>query len=190
MMTTTHPNLQSVALPVSGTNKIAKFALLAIVGSIILAVSAHVKVPFYPVPITMQTMVVLMIGMAYGWKLGGATILLYLAEGAVGLPVFTNGGGVHHLAGPTAGYLFGFFAAATTIGWLAERGFDRSIAGTAMAMLVGTAIIYLFGVTWLSSLLGLEKGLQFGLYPFIYGDILKLVIAALAMPAAWSLLRK
>lgn len=155
-----------------------------------LAVSAHVKIPFYPVPLTMQTLVVLLIGMAYGSRLGGATVLAYLGAGAAGAPVFASGAGILYFAGPTGGYLAGFFIATIVLGFLAERGWARSFVTTAFSMLIGIAIIYACGVTWLSQLIGLDKAVSIGILPFLYGDALKLVIASLGMPLAWSFVNK
>jgi biotin transport system substrate-specific component len=191
MIPTTHPTLINV---LSGKeNSLILNVLLAVAGSMALWVSAKIQIPFYPVPVSMQTLVVLMIGMAFGWKLGGATVALYLAEGLAGLPVFAGtpekGIGFAYMVGPTGGYLFGFIIAATVVGWLAERGFDRNIILTAVAMLVGSTIIYIPGVLWLGSIVGWDKPvLQWGLIPFLYGDALKLVLAALLMPTLWKIM--
>ena len=164
---------------------------LVIGGSILLALSAHIKVPFYPVPVTMQTMLVLMIGMAFGPRLGFATIMAYLAQGAMGLPVFAGGAGLAYMAGPTGGYLFGFAVAAIVTGFLAEKGWGKSVGSTALAMVIGNIVIYACGVTYLSSIVGgFDKAIQFGLAPFIYGDLLKIVIATAALPLAWKYLPK
>ena len=164
---------------------------LVIGGSILLALSAHIKVPFYPVPVTMQTMLVLMIGMAFGPRLGFATIMAYLAQGAMGLPVFAGGAGLAYMAGPTGGYLFGFAVAAIVTGFLAEKGWGKSVGSTALAMVIGNIVIYAFGVTYLSSIVGgFDKAIQFGLAPFIYGDLLKIVIATAVLPLAWKYLPK
>ena len=145
---------------------IAQF-LLVLAGSALLALSAQISVPFYPVPVTGQTLVVLIIGMAYGSRLGVATLLAYLVEGGMGLPVFANGGaGWVYLAGPTGGYLIGFFVAALILGFLAERGMGRGPISTALAMLVGTTIIYAFGVTHLAGFIGYKKSIAAGLLPF------------------------
>ena len=163
------------------------YQLLAVIAGIaVLAISAHIKIPFYPVPVTMQTLAVLAIGMTYGTRLGGATLLGYLAAGAAGAPVFAGGAGVVYMMGPTGGYLAGFFVAAVLLGALAERGWTRNIATTVAAMLLGNIVIYLCGVSWLASLIGMDKAIQFGLLPFLYGDALKLVIAALGVPYLWS----
>tara|TARA_B100000963_G_scaffold359960_1_gene388917 strand:- start:682 stop:1356 length:675 start_codon:yes stop_codon:yes gene_type:complete len=164
--------------------------LAVIVGITLLTASAHIKIPFYPVPLTMQTLVVLGIGMIYGAGLGGATLLGYLVAGFIGLPVFAGGAGMAYMMGPTGGYLAGFFAAAVVLGSLAERGWTRNWATAAAAMLVGNAIIYLLGVGWLTSIIGWDKAVQFGLLPFLFGDALKLIIAALGVPYLWSKLHQ
>ena len=163
---------------------------LVLVGVGILAVSARIQVPFYPVPVTMQTLAVMMIAMAYGSKLGTTTLFSYLLAGFLGAPVFAGGAGFAYMAGPTGGYLAGFLLAGIMLGALADRGWTRNWQTTAAAMLVGTAIIYLLGVTWLSQLIGFDKAITFGLVPFIYGDILKLVIAAAAVPFMWKMVAK
>ena len=163
---------------------------LVLVGVGILAVSARIQVPFYPVPVTMQTLAVMVIAMAYGSKLGTATLFSYLFAGFIGAPVFAGGAGFAYMAGPTGGYLAGFLLAAVVLGALADRGWTRNWQTTAAAMLVGTSIIYLLGIAWLSQLIGLDKAITFGLVPFIYGDILKLVIAAASVPFMWKLVAK
>jgi biotin transport system substrate-specific component len=189
--TAAYPTLISAIWPEEESSKIARNVVLAILGTALLTISAKIQVPFYPVPMTMQTFVVLVIGMAYGWRLGGATVLLYLAEGAAGLPVFAAGGGFAYLAGPTAGYLVGFLAAAVAIGWLAERGWDRSVITAALAMLVGNVVLYIPGLLWLGTLFGWDKPiLEWGLIPFIPGDVLKLALVAASLPLAWKLLAK
>jgi len=173
---------------------LTRATLLAVVGSLLLYASAKVQVPFYPVPITMQTFAVLVIGMAYGWRLGGATLLLYLAEGAVGLPIFAGtpekGLGLAYMAGPTGGYLLGFLVAAVVVGWLAERGWDRGVVKTLAAMTLGTGIILGLGVIYLATLIGAEKALQFGLYPFLWGAVFKIGLAAAVLPLAWKAVSK
>ena len=175
-------------------NTMARNVLLAIAGSIALWVSAKVQIPFVPVPMTLQTLVVLIIGMAYGWRLGGATVALYLAQGAVGLPVFAGtpekGIGLAYMIGPTGGFLLGFVLAAIAVGYLAERGWDRNIFTTAGAMLIGNALIYLPGLFWLSSIIGWDKSIEFGIKPFLVADLFKLVLAALFMPMIWNTVKK
>ncbi|UCH73132.1 MAG: biotin transporter BioY [Rhodospirillales bacterium] len=181
--------------PEGGLSRSLRLAVLALAGTALLTLSAKIQVPFYPVPLTLQTFVVLAIGMAYGWRLGGATLLLYLAEGAVGLPVFAGtpekGIGLAYMLGGTGGYLVGFVAAAMLVGWLAERGWDRSAATTALAMLIGNIAIYLPGLLWLGALFGWDKPiLEWGLLPFLLGDAVKLVLAAAVMPLAWRAVRR
>jgi biotin transport system substrate-specific component len=175
------------------TRRALRNAVLAILGTALLWISAKIQVPFYPVPMTMQTFAVLVIGMAYGWRLGAATVILYLAEGAAGLPVFAGtpekGIGIAYMVGTTGGYLVGFVLAAAAVGWLAERGWDRNIVGTAIAMLVGNVIIYIPGLLWLGAVVGWDKPIfEWGLTPFILGDATKLVLAAALVPLAWKLL--
>jgi biotin transport system substrate-specific component len=163
--------------------------LLALVGSLLVAISAQVQVPMYPVPMTMQPFAVIVIGAAYGARLGFATLLLYIAEGALGLPVFAGmKGGPAVLVGPTAGYIFGFALAAGVVGELAERRWDRSILTTVAAMTIGMALIYLPGVVWLALLIGTEKAIAAGMLPFLIGDAVKIALAALVLPGAWALL--
>ena len=167
------------------------YQVMAIIAGIaVLAISAHIKIPFYPVPVTMQTLAVLAIGMTYGTRLGGLTLLGYLGAGAMGAPVFAGGAGIAYMMGPTGGYLLGFFVAAVVLGALAERGWTRSIVTTAAAMLLGNIIIYLLGVSWLANIIGLDKAIQLGLLQFLYGDALKLVIVALGVPYLWSKLHQ
>ena len=141
--------------------QLTKQVVFAVGGSLALWASAKLQVPFYPVPLTMQTFVVLMIGMIAGSRLGAATVALYLLEGACGLPVFAGtpvkGIGLAYMIGPTGGYLVGHLLAAATCGWLAERGWGRNIGTTAAAMLCGNALIYLPGLLWLGTVLGWDK---------------------------------
>jgi biotin transport system substrate-specific component len=186
--------LADVLFPVS-SNAILRNIILAIAGSLLLWASAKVKIPFYPVPMTMTTFVVLVIGMVYGWKLGAATILLYLAEGAMGLPVFAGtpekGIGIAYMMGPTGGYLMGYVLAAAICGYLAQLSWDKRTSTTALAMLIGNAAIYIPGLLWLGMLLGWDKPiLEWGLIPFIAGDILKLALAAATIPLIWKLSKR
>jgi biotin transport system substrate-specific component len=164
--------------------------MLLVIGVAILSISAHVKVPFYPVPMTLQTLVVLLIGMSYGSRLGGATILSYLLLGALGAPVFSGGTGFACLIGPTGGYLLGFFVSTVLLGFLAERGMGKTWKTSALLAVIGTIIIYMLGLVWLTSIIGHEKAIQFGLLPFIYGDLLKLVLVSISVPLAWKLVQK
>jgi biotin transport system substrate-specific component len=185
----TRPTLIGVLWPSEGRSVGLRNAVLVVVGSLLLALSAKLQVPFWPVPMTMQTFVVLVLGMAYGWRLAGGAVLLYLAEGAVGLPVFASGSGILYMAGPTGGFLVGFLAAVALLGWLAERGWDRSLVLTGAAMIAGHAVILGCGVAWLAHLFGWAKAVQFGLTPFWAATVLKTALGVAVMPAAWNLLR-
>lgn len=193
-MQTSPSTLAGAFWPVTSNATSARNVTLAVVGTVLLWLSAKIQVPLYPVPITMQTLVVLVLGVAYGWRLGAATIGLYLLEGAVGLPVFaggwSEGGGFQHLYGPTAGYLFGFVVAAGVCGRLAERGWDRSLLGSAGAMLIGNLIIYALGLAWLAGQIGPSSAIRYGLLPFLVGDALKIALGTCALPAAWHRLSK
>ena len=179
---------------VNDQKSLVRNIVLAVAGSIALWVSAKVQIPFFPVPMTLQTLAVLIIGMAYGWRLGAATIALYLAQGAVGLPVFAGtpekGIGLAYMIGPTGGFLMGFVLAAIAVGYLAERGWDRNIFTTAGAMFIGNALIYVPGLLWLSTLIGWDKSIEFGIKPFLLADLFKLVLAALFMPMIWNTVKK
>ena len=182
--------LAKTLLPID--NAVVRNLILAIVGSLALWVSAKLSVPFWPVPLTMQTLVVLVIGMAFGARLGAATVLLYLAEGAVGLPVFSGtpekGIGLAYMMSTTGGYLVGFVLAAGAVGFLAERGWDRSPVKTALAMVLGNILIYMTGLLWLGTIVGWDKPvLAWGLTPFLAGDAVKIAAAAVLMPLVWRL---
>jgi len=163
---------------------------LVLGGSIVIALCAQLAVG-WPVPVTGQTFAVLMLGALLGSRRGSLCVLTYIFEGAVGLPVFAHGrAGFAVLISPTGGYLIGFVAAACIVGLLAEKGWDRRIWTTILAMLLGNVIIYTFGLLWLSLLIGISsKVLTLGLYPFIAGDILKTILAAILLPAGWKLLK-
>ena len=180
-----YPNLVVTVLPRIEESLWAK-AILAIAGTAVLALSAKVQIPFWPVPMTMQTFVVLVLGMAYGARLGAVTVGLYLIEGAAGLPVFATGSGLAYIAGPTGGYLIGFILASYVIGMLANRGWDRSMTKTLGAMLAGTVIIFFLGIAWLSTFIGFEKAIAAGLIPFLLSEGLKISLAVIIMPLLWK----
>jgi biotin transport system substrate-specific component len=162
--------------------------ILIAAGIALLALSAKVNLPLPYVPMTLQTLVVLMLGAAYGWRLGCATVIAYLAEGAVGLPVFAGPvAGLAPLAGPTAGYLFGFVVAAFATGWLSERGWDRNMGWLFAAMMIGHVIILTAGFAWLAYGIGLGSGKAWmvGVVPFIAGSVVKSALGATLLPAAW-----
>ncbi len=164
----------------------ARFAALAVIGTLALAVSAKAQVPFYPVPMTLQTLVVLLIGAAFGARLAGATVALYLLEGIIGLPVFAGASaGPLYMAGPTGGYLVGFLVAAVAIGFFAERGWDRSGPRLFALLAAGHALIFAFGFSWLAGLIGPEKAWAGGVAPFIAETIVKTALAWALIVAFW-----
>lgn len=174
-----------------GLGSLAIEATTVAAASLLLTISAKISVPFYPVPLTMQTFVVIGLGLALGPVRGVAAIGLYLVEGAAGFPVFAGtpekGMGLAYMMGPTAGYLLGYLPAVLLAGWLAVRGWDRNPLSAMAAALFAGAVIYVPGLLWLGVVLGFDKPvLQFGLYPFIFGDIAKALLAALVFPAAWK----
>lgn len=183
------PTYADLIRPSTRTHQMVLDALLVLGGSLFVALLSQlrVQVGFSPVPISGQTLAVLLVGATLGSRRGALAMLTYLAEGAMGLPVFAGAGGAARLVGPTGGYLAGFVVAAFIVGWLAERGWDRRPVTTALAMLAGNTAIYLFGVSWLAILMGAENALPMGLYPFIIGDLLKLVLAVALLPAGWWL---
>ncbi len=193
IMATAHPShsLTASLLPAEGSARLARNVLLAVVGSLALAVSAHTIVPFYPVNATLQTLVIFTLAAAYGRNLAVATLLLYLAEGAVGMPVFTSGAGIGYLlAGPTTGYLAGFVIAAAIVGHAADKGHDRNAFKLFGYMLLGELVILSLGAAWIGALFGLDKALAWGVGPFIVTDVVKLILAASLVPAIWALLRR
>lgn len=181
------PTLSTRHLP--AVNPAVRDLLLVVGGSLLLALFAQIAIPlpFTPVPLTGQTFAVLLVGAALGAKRGAASLGLYTLEGALGLPFFA--GGKSGLSGPTVGYLIGFIAAAYVIGLLAERGLDRSLRTSFIPFLLGTVIIYAFGATWLAISLNMTPQAAFanGVLPFLIGDVIKLILAGVALPAAWKL---
>ncbi|MEM6489973.1 MAG: biotin transporter BioY [Pseudomonadota bacterium] len=170
-------------------------ALLVVAGIAALALAAKLKVPFWPVPLTMQTLVVLSIGAAYGLRLGGVTLLGYLAVGALGFDVFTGSSatsnGLAYMAGGTGGYLLGFLLATLALGAMARAGWDRRPSRLVPALLIGEALIFVPGVLWLGYLFAADKGwswvLEVGVVPFLPAEILKVALAALLLPTLWRL---
>ena len=163
--------------------KLVKYIFLALLGSILLAISSKIKIPFYPVPMTMQTFVVLFIGIAFGWKLGVATISLYLLEGIMGLPVFSGtpekGVGMVYFAGPTMGYLIGFII---TVYLAGKFVFDNNLIKNFFKLTFAISFIYIFGMLWLGSLIGWEKPIfKLGAQPFLMAELFKILIATLAI---------
>jgi biotin transport system substrate-specific component len=181
-MTTT---IVETLLPRSRANLLSK-SLLVLVGVVLIAVSAKVQVPFWPVPMTFQTLTVLLIGATCGARLGGSTLLAYLAAGAAGIPVFATGVGLAYMAGPTGGYLAGFLLAAIAVGWLAERGHGSTVLSALAMFAIGEAIIFSLGIGWLATLIGSSKAIAGGLLPFIPAEILKMALASAALALAWK----
>ena len=161
-----------------------KFILLIFIGSILLTISAKISIPFFPVPMTMQTLVVLFIGMTFGRILAPATICLYLFQGAIGLPVFATGGGILYLLGPTGGYLVGFLLSSIVLSNLAAIGWDKKYFLTLLSLVLGISIIFIVGLLQLSFVLNLTliKSIQIGLSPFIFGELFKILILTILIP--------
>jgi len=178
--------------PSEGAALRIKQIVLVALGIAALAVAAKIKIPMWPVPITMGTFAVLSIGAAYGPRLGLATILGYMVIGALGFDVFAGSSaeayGVSYMMGGTGGYLLGYVLATLALGWFARQGWDRSMGRMALAMLIGNALIYVPGLVWLGQLYGWDQPiLAWGLTPFLIGDVLKLALAAMLFPALWAL---
>ena len=190
--TTTYSTLATTLSPSISVGTQWRGILIAFVASALIAVSAKIQIPFYPVPMTMQTFMIVVLSMTLGWRLATLSLLFYLAEGALGLPVFAGtpekGIGIVYMTGPTGGYLFGFLLAAAACGWLAERGWDRKHLTTLAAMCIGHLLIFIPGLMWLAFLYGIDKPiLEWGLIPFVPGMILKIILGTVALRSAWVL---
>ena len=168
--------------PTNGMITYIKNIILILFATLLLAVSSKVQVPFWPVPMTMQTFIVFIIGMTYGWRLSFFALLAYLFEGAIGLPVFATGGGIAYLMGPTAGYLYGMLVAAVVIGYLSEKGFSKSYFLCAISLFIGSIIIFTLGVGYLGSIIGYDKAINAGLMPFLPSELFKLGLAVVIIP--------
>lgn len=174
-------------LPRETATRYAMYAFLVGLGSVLIAIAGQVKVPMWPVPTTLQTLAIFTIAAAFGRKLAVATLLAYLAEGAAGLPVFTNGGGLAYFAGPTTGYLAGFVVAAGITGWAADNGLTSKPLKLFAANLAGTLSILALGAAWIAFMFGTDKAIAWGIGPFIVTDIIKAALAAALVPALWGL---
>ncbi len=179
----------------SQRNNLAVDLLVVLAGSLLMAIAAKITIPFYPVPLTTQTLVAIGLGLALGPARAAAAVLAYLAQGAAGLPVFAgapaNGLGLAYMAGPTGGYLIGFVFQALAAGFLARLGWGRSPVTAVGAGLIAAAAIYPTGMLWLGVVIGFDKPLlALGLFPFVLGDLAKACLAALIFPAAWSMLAR
>jgi len=193
-MTTQTPSLTlaEAIFPQTGLALRVKQLLLVVAGITALALAAKIKIPMFPVPMTMGTFAVLSIGAAYGARLGLATILGYMLSGALGFDVFAGSSaevsGVTYMMGGTGGYLVGYVLAVLALGALTRRGWDRARGKMALAMLLGNVLIYVPGLIWLTVLYGVDAPiLAWGLTPFLLGDVVKLALAALLLPALWIL---
>jgi biotin transport system substrate-specific component len=183
------PEISAVPSPVALPLRLkgaplARKALLVALGTLVLAAASWIEVPMVPVPMTMQTYAVLLVGALCGWRLALVTVLAWLGEAMVGLPVLAGGaGGLPHFMGPTGGYLAAFPLAAALVGLLAERGWTRKIVPAFGVMLLGHAVIFALGVAWLAAQIGTAKAIAFGLTPFLLGTVLKsaLVVASLRL---------
>lgn len=182
-------SLVNTALPRETATRYAMYAFLVLAGSMLIAVAGQIKVPLWPnpTPVTLQTLAIFTIAAAYGRNLAVATLLAYLAEGAAGLPVFTNGGGIANLFGPTFGYLVGFVVAAGVTGWAADRGWSRNPFKLWSANMIGTLVILVLGALWMGFMFGSDKIVAWGVGPFIVSDIMKATLAAAVVPAIWGL---
>ncbi len=192
--TTSNPLLLQTIWPARVTPIAIRAVVLAFAGAGLMTLAAKISVPFWPVPMTMQTLAVALIGLTYGPRLAFASLALYLTQGLVGLPVFVGtpaqGIGPAYMMGPTGGYLVGFLLAAWAVGALAARGWSRTVPKAFLAVFVGELVIFGCGLAWLSTLLGPEKAIAAGLLPFLPGEALKVSLAALAVPAVWRLIRR
>lgn len=172
--------------------RFASYAVLAVLGTLLLTLSAKTRVVLGPVDMSLQTLAVFAIAAAFGRRLALATLLLYMAEGLSGLPVFQatpeKGIGLAYMMGPTGGYLAGFVLAAVIVGWAADRGYDRSVLRFGGAVLAGEIAILGLGFAWLATLIGANSAWQFGVVPFVLPDLIKVALATLAVPAVWGLL--
>ncbi|MEX0955369.1 MAG: biotin transporter BioY [Rhizobiaceae bacterium] len=186
--------LVSLALPDNRAARLLVQLALAFAGTLLLTLSAKTKVVLGPVDMSLQTLAIFLIAATFGMRLGVATLLLYMAEGALGLPVFQStpekGIGLAYMMGTTGGYLAGFVVAAAVVGWAADRGWDRSVVKFLAALLVAELAIMGLGYAWLATIIGAEKAWIFGVAPFIIPDLVKVGIAAALMPALWSLWRR
>jgi biotin transport system substrate-specific component len=187
-------SLISLAIPESGPMRLATQVFLVVAGTLLLTLAAKTKVVLGPVDLYLGNMAVLMIAATFGLRLGLATFLLYLAEGAMGMPVFQStpekGIGLAYMMGTTSGYLFGMIVATAFVGWAADRGWDRNPLRLFPVMLVAGGLILAFGAAWLAVLMGVDNAWKFGVAPFIVPDIIKVAIAALSIPAARGLIER
>ena len=175
---------------VATKDQVEGIGALCFLGCLLLAISSKIQVPFWPVPMTMQTFVVFIIGMSYGFSLASYTLIFYLLLGGIGAPVFAKGGGLLYLIGPTAGYLYGMVLAAAVIGYFADKGYAKSYFKSLLAILLGTILIFTLGVGYLGYVIGYDKALAGGFYPFIYSEAFKIALAVAVIPTIWKYTNK
>lgn len=188
------PTFFDQAIPLSGSIAMVRNALLVLFGSILLAVSSKVQIPLWPVSVTAQTLVLMVMGATFGWRLAGATVVLYWLQGIVGMPVFSTGAGAAYFFGasPSAGFLWGFLPAAMFIGAASQWGMGRNPIMLAGAMLIAHVILYIPGLAWGNTFVGnvtwMAEGQLFEkfMYPFMVGDLTKIVLAVVIVPVAYK----
>ena len=197
MIAQPHASLAAKIWPIEGasrTTALLRFATLSVAGALALTLSAKAQVPFYPVPLTLQTLVVMVLGAAFGARLATAATVLYLVEGAAGLPVFAGtpekGNGLAYMIGPTGGFLAGFVLAAAFIGWCADRGLDRSAWKLTAVLFAGHALIFVPGFVWLAKFIGVEKAWMAGVAPFYLATVVKTLLAAAIVAGSWKLIER
>lgn len=178
------PTIENKAL-----NIVKDFTLILSL-TLLTAISAKTKIEIGLVPITMQTLAVLLSGALLGSKRGVLVQITYLLSGLAGIPWFARGGGIQYILNPTFGYIIGFILAAWFVGWLCEKGLDRSLKTTILAIGIGNILIYIPGLLWLSKFVGFNKVLSVGFYPFILGDLLKISLLSLILPVSWQTVKK
>jgi len=200
MQTNVHGTALAPSLLPATRDRTLAEAALVLVGTVILVISAKISVPFFPVPMTLQTLAVMAIAAAYGMRLGTMTVVAYLAEGFVGLPVFTAtppaAAGPLYFLGPTGGFLAGFILLALIVGYAADRGWDRSFVRLFGAMIAADVVVFILGFAWLALFaqagghtgIGFAGAWTYGVMPFLLGDLLKIALAAALVPASWGLL--
>lgn len=186
------PVLIDVVFPLPNTKVLAaaRNVILVLSFTLLTAVSAKLKIEIGIVPITMQTLAVLLSGALLGSKRGALSQLAYLLMGLAGIPWFSRGGGIGYIMSPTFGYIVGFVLAAFFIGWLCERELDKQIKTAISAIFLGNVLLYIPGLFWLAKFVGLNKVLAIGLYPFIIGDLLKILLAGLILPLGWKFIKR
>lgn len=200
-VTLTTPNtILGVLEPKTQTERLLSNVAMVLIGTLLITAAAKINVPTWPVPVTLQTFAVAALAGAFGWRIGVATVIAYLVEGAIGIPVFATGGGVSYLLGPTGGFLLGFIPMAYVIGRAADLGGSSRVVMLAVAMLIGDAMLFVVGYAWLVTVLANLKGVlptavlgsafDGAIKPFVLWDVLKMVFAAVTVTGAWTLFAK